>query len=92
MATFKQVEEVPDIQRDGKTVGILNDFMESGLSAAILEGEDKAGKNGETKSDVTPGTAQSLRKTAKSRGLPVSVGTREGNIYLQRTDSVSAEA
>lgn len=97
MAKFAQVEEVPEISRDAKSSKLLTEFMDSGLTNVILEPEEYTNAKGETKMDVSPGTAQSLRKAAKDRGLPVAVATRkDGNggtiVYLSRTDAAEASA
>ena len=71
--------EIPAQTRSGKASVVIDEFMESGVTAVKL-------------TDATKGFNVALRKYVKANDLPVEVVTRAGTHYLRRSDLAAASA
>jgi hypothetical protein len=73
------VAEIPDITREGKAQRIIEEFLNSGMSAATV-------------TDGAKTFAASLNRNIKRSGVPVEVVTRQGVVYLRLLSDAEVEA
>ena len=71
--TLVPVEEIPGSFRRTKLMRLLEEFADSGIAAARVDGTCEY-----------KGLAGNLNRSAKRFGLPVEAITRNGTIYLLR--------
>lgn len=67
------LDEIPEIQREGKSSRVIEEFLASGEKAARVD-------------DHTKGFLVSLRRYVKMNGAPVDVLNRGGQIFLRYND------
>lgn len=73
--TLVPVEEIPGSFRRTKLMRLLEEFTDSGIAAARVDGACEY-----------RGLAGNLNRSAKRFGLPVEAITRHGTIYLLRVE------
>lgn len=73
--TLVPIEEIPSSFRRTKLIRILEEFTDSGIAAARVDGAREY-----------KGLAVNLNRSAKRFGLPVEAITRNGTIYLLRVE------
>lgn len=78
--TFSEInpEDIPSVTREGKAAKLINEFVESGLAAAKVQGHAKT-------------FATSLKRAVKNTGAAVEVLKRGDSVILKRTDAEDNE-
>lgn len=71
------LDDIPEIQREGKASRVIEEFLASGMDAAVVENGAKT-------------FSASLKRYIKKNEVPVEVVQRGGNTYLRTTDETEA--
>ncbi len=72
------IEDIPEVSRAGKASRVVQEFLDSGLDAAMVENH--------TKSFIV-----SLKRYCKAHAKNVTVLGRGGKIYLKRDTATSSD-